>query len=154
MEKTNEMNGPDYEERIDGLYPTPDGKVYLAIWKEKRDGEHTFYAVDDDCAIKYANGIHSNPSSLEEVVFSYRKVEELLVGMKVSVPLGAYDILLKCEDEDWGLTGKLLHIEHGPLEGILLHYADHPDYAWNTYIPDKDLIIEVPERMIKGRTIK
>jgi len=149
-DKTHELNNPNNDESTVGLYPIPDGKIYLAIWANKHGGELGFYAVDDKSAIEYVKEGHPNdtPTSLSEVVITYREIPFFEVGMRVKVPIGQYEIVTKSDDEYWSEIGKLLHTI-AIHDGILLKYADHPDYGWNIYIPDHDLMVFITEKALK-----
>jgi len=150
LEKTRELNSNG--EGINGLYPIPDGKIYLAVWSDRHDGEYMFYAVDDESAIQYVKESHPSklPTTLSEATISYREILFFDVGMQIKVPIGQYEIVTKSDDEDWGETGRLINTDM-VLTGILLKYADHPNYGWNTYLPAKDFIILVPEIVLKEK---
>ena len=151
MEKTTLMNKPDFDERVDGLYPTPEGNVYSAFF-ETHGGEMSFYAKNDKCAIDYARIVGARIHTIERVHFNYNKVypkQEFSAGLNLAIPAGKYEVLNSPDgDDDWGMTGKLLHIDK-PTFGILLQYADYPNDDWNIYVPEKNLIVMVPVKLLK-----
>jgi hypothetical protein len=152
-QKTILMNKPDFEERVDGLYPTPDGNVYFAQ-HETHDGETTFYARNDLCAINYALGLNKRLKSVERIQFLYNKVypvQEFTPGLILNIPLCNHEIISKGEEEDdWGMTRKFLHVST-PMTGILLEFADYPNDGWNIFMPEKHVIIYVSTKMLKEK---
>jgi hypothetical protein len=151
LAKTILMNKDSFDERVDGLYPTPDGNVYLALF-ETHDGEMTFYARNDDSAIKYALSVNTHLKSIERIHFNYNKVypkQEFAAGTTLNIPIGAYTILSAPDrDDNWGMSFTMLHLEKVTM-GILLYYAEYPNNDWNIYVPEKNLIVMVPVKLLK-----
>jgi hypothetical protein len=151
MAKTILMNKPNFEERVDGLYPTPEGNVYFTT-SPAHDGELTFYAKNDECAINYIKAMNPRITKIERIHFNYNDVypkQEFNLGLTLNMPLGNFEVISKGDEEDdWGMTGKLLHITK-PMTGILLQYADYPNYDWNIFVPEKHVIIMVPVKSLK-----
>jgi hypothetical protein len=145
------MNKPNFEERVDGLYPTPDGNVYFSQ-SPAHDGELTFYAKNDEAAMLYIRSINPHVTKIERVHFMYNDVypkQEFDCGLTLNLPLGNYEVISKGDEEDdWGMTGKLLHVDKH-MTGILLQYADYPNDDWNIFVPEKHIIIMVSVKLLK-----
>ena len=66
LEKTRELNNANHDEGTTGLYPISDGKIYLAVFSQRHDGEHMFYAIDDESAIQYTKEVQRSKTKCQQ----------------------------------------------------------------------------------------